>query len=82
MNWRAILCTEYQKKHDKPINYNSMIGIPDPAIWAGYLLAILSLLACVVYGILNWNKGNESDFQDEEQDIRWEEMEESINDMI
>jgi hypothetical protein len=59
-----------------------MLGIPDPAIWAGYLLAILSLLACVVYGIVNWNKGNESDFLEEEQDIQWEKNDDSINEMI
>jgi len=40
-----------------------MFGIPDPAIWVGYLLALGFTLACLVYGLLNWNKGTE-----EEQD--------------
>ena len=34
-----------------------VFGIPDPQIWIGYGLAIGFTLACIVYGILNWNKG-------------------------
>ena len=34
-----------------------MLGIPDPQIWIGYILAIGLALACVAYGLLNWNKG-------------------------
>jgi len=36
-----------------------MLGIPDPQIWIAYLLAIGLALACIVYGLLNWNKGGE-----------------------
>lgn len=49
-----------------------MIGIDDPGIYMGYLLAILSLLACVVYGIMNWNKGEETDIEEIEKDLEWE----------
>jgi hypothetical protein len=38
-----------------------MIGIPDPGIWLAYGLAIGSAVLCVVYGIINWNKGGEED---------------------
>ncbi|WP_277749815.1 symporter small accessory protein [Methanoculleus taiwanensis] len=34
-----------------------MLGITDPAIWSAYVLAIGLTLACIVYGILNWNTG-------------------------
>ncbi|MFA5254816.1 MAG: symporter small accessory protein [Methanoregula sp.] len=34
-----------------------VLGIPDPQIWIGYGLAIGFTLACIVYGILNWDKG-------------------------
>ncbi|WP_328590975.1 symporter small accessory protein [Methanofollis fontis] len=34
-----------------------MFGISDPGIWMGYLLALGFALACVVYGLLNWNNG-------------------------
>ena len=36
-----------------------MFGIEAPSIWLAYLLCILSALLCVVYGLLNWNKGRE-----------------------
>lgn len=35
-----------------------MLGIPDPWIWGGYLLCILSTILCVIYGYVNWNKEN------------------------
>lgn len=38
-----------------------VLGIADPWIWGGYLLCILATLLCVVYGILNWNKGGEDE---------------------
>ena len=36
-----------------------MFGIEAPSIWLAYLLCILSALLCVVYGLLNWNRGRE-----------------------
>ncbi|WP_114295764.1 symporter small accessory protein [Anaerobacterium chartisolvens] len=32
------------------------LGIPDSGIWSAYILCILSALACVIYGLYNWNK--------------------------
>ncbi len=37
-----------------------LFGIPDPQIWIGYLLSIGFALACVVYALLNWYKGDDS----------------------
>jgi hypothetical protein len=37
-----------------------MFGIPDAGVWSAYLLCILSALACVVYGLINWNRGDDS----------------------
>ena len=34
-----------------------LFGISDPQILLGYGLAIGFTLACVVYGLLNWNSG-------------------------
>jgi hypothetical protein len=34
-----------------------ILGIPDPQILLGYGLAIGFTLACIAYGLLNWNKG-------------------------
>ncbi len=38
-----------------------MFGLNNFGIWSVYLLCILSTLACVVYGIINWNKGGDSE---------------------
>jgi hypothetical protein len=38
-----------------------VLGIEDPQIWVAYLLAIGFALACVMYGLLNWNKGIDGD---------------------
>lgn len=49
-----------------------MLGIEDPGIYMGYIFAILGLIACVVYGIMNWNKGRETDIEEIEKDLEWE----------
>jgi hypothetical protein len=38
-----------------------LFGIPDPQIWIGYGLAIGLALACIVYGLLHWNKEGSND---------------------
>jgi hypothetical protein len=53
-----------------------MLGIDDPGIYMGYILAIVGLIACVVYGIINWNKGMETDIEEIEKDLEWEEKDE------
>ena len=34
----------------------AVLGIEDPYIWGGYVVAIVLAIACAVYGLLNWNK--------------------------
>ncbi len=36
-----------------------MFGIPDASVWLGYLFSILGALACVVYGVVYWNRDGE-----------------------
>ena len=36
-----------------------MLGLADGWVAAAYILCLLSSLLCVVYGIVNWNKGDE-----------------------
>jgi hypothetical protein len=38
-----------------------LLGIPDPQIWIGSGLAVGLALACIVYGLLNWDKENSED---------------------
>ena len=35
-----------------------ILGIEGPLIWGVYVGVILSTLLCIVYGIVNWNKGD------------------------
>lgn len=55
-----------------------MLGINDPWISGVYLLCILSALLCIVYGIINWNKGGESEPEEIEEEISWEKEEEEM----
>ncbi len=45
-----------------------MLGIEDKWVLLAYLLCILSTILCVVYGIVNWNRGDETV---EPADVRW-----------
>lgn len=47
-----------------------MLGIPDFSIWLVYLLCILSTVACIVYGLLNWNEGAEDEMTWAEEEFR------------
>lgn len=44
-----------------------MFGIEDPCVWMAYLLSVASTLLCIVYGAINWNRGDDTvqaeDFQ-------------------
>ena len=58
-----------------------MLGIDDPAIYLGYLFSIFSLILCIVYGAVTWNKGDVSDKEEEiQEDIKWDKQEELLND--
>lgn len=52
-----------------------MLGMGDFMIFLVYVLCILSALACVVYGIFNWNKGTDIE---EPAEKEWEETERDI----
>jgi len=56
----------------------SMLGIWDPWIWGVYILCILSALLCVIYGIINWNKGGEEEAQEIIEEAAWEMKEEEM----
>jgi len=38
-----------------------MFGLPDPSIWLAYFVCIGATILCVVYGIVNWNKDDETE---------------------
>jgi hypothetical protein len=47
-----------------------MLGIQDPQIWMAYVLTIASALFCVIYGIMNWNKGDEPVYPEDEKWVK------------
>lgn len=57
----------------------SVLGINDPAIWSVYLLCILSAVFCVIYGIMNWNKGDE---EVRPEDVKWVKDEKKVEEEL
>jgi hypothetical protein len=55
-----------------------MLGIDDPWVWGVYLLCIFSTLLCVIYGIINWNRGGEQESLQIEEETAWETDEEEM----
>ena len=56
-----------------------MFGIEDPAIWVAYLLSIVATVLCVAYGLLNWNRGDDSV---EPEDVAWEKEEREVDEAL
>ena len=56
-----------------------MLGIEDKFVALAYLLCILSTILCVVYGIVNWNRHDET-LKDE--DVRWAKEEKKVEDEL
>jgi hypothetical protein len=45
-----------------------MLGIDDPFVWLAYVLSASSAVLCVIYGALNWNRGDDSVAA---EDVQW-----------
>ncbi len=45
-----------------------LLGIQDVWVWLAYILSILSTVLCVIYGLINWNKGEEPV---KPEDVNW-----------
>jgi hypothetical protein len=45
-----------------------MLGIEDPVVVMAYVLCLASTLLCVTYGVINWNKGDDSV---RPEDVKW-----------
>lgn len=56
-----------------------MLGIEDKVVAWAYILCILSAVLCVVYGIVNWNKGDEGS---KEEDIKWAREEKKVEEEL
>jgi len=59
-----------------------MLGINDPWILAVYLLCLCSAAACVIYGVLNWNKGGDNEPAEIKEETTWEQEETQIEENL
>ena len=55
-----------------------MLGIPDFWVWSAYVFCLLSVVLCVVYGVVNWNKDSGDGLQQDKENAKWEEEEDTI----
>jgi hypothetical protein len=55
-----------------------VLGINDPGVWIAYIGCILVTLLCVVYGILNWNKGGEDEEVQVKEEMEWHKKEKEM----
>ncbi len=56
-----------------------MFGIDDPQVWLAYLLCIASAVFAVVYGVINWNRGDEPV---QPEDKEWVKEEKTVEDQL
>jgi len=59
-----------------------MFGIEDPWILTAYLLCFLSAIACIIYGIMNWNKGADNEPEELIEETKWEIKESEIEETL
>jgi hypothetical protein len=56
-----------------------MLGIQDKWVSLAYILSVLSTLLCVLYGVFNWNKGDDSI---RPEDKHWAKEENKVDDKL
>ncbi len=59
-----------------------VFGIPDFWIWSAFLLCIASAVLCVVYGLINWNKGANVENNQIEEEMKRQEKDKEIVDKL
>ncbi len=55
------------------------LGIDDPYVWLAYVLCLASSLLCVIYGLLNWNRGDD---HVEAEDVAWAQHEKEVEEEL
>lgn len=59
-----------------------MLGLQDFTIFLVFSLCILCSIFCVVYGIRNWNIGQEKESDEMAEELLWEKTEDKVNDVL
>jgi hypothetical protein len=69
-----VIRHECSKENRNPNEEGTMLGL-HPSVGLAYILCLLSALLCVVYGLINWNKGDHSI---DDEDKHWAEEEDKL----
>ena len=56
-----------------------MLGLGDTSVFIAYVLSIACTLLCIVYGAVNWNRG---DSPASDEDTRWAQDEDKLEDEL
>ena len=60
-----------------------MLGLGDLSVFAAYILCILSAVLCIVYGVVNWNRGGEDVGPEAAaEEARWDAEEKKIEEEL
>lgn len=59
-----------------------MFGLQDFWISLAFILCLLSALGCVVYGIINWNKGADIKPEEIREEEKWGETEQKVEETL
>ena len=59
-----------------------MLGLQDNSIFIAYMLSIISALGCIVYGLLNWNKGGNDEPKQIQEEQNWDTDEQKLNETL
>lgn len=59
-----------------------MLGFPGIGVTLAYLLVIAVTVLCMVYGIVNWNKGGNVPEKEWEQEKKWNQKEIEIEETV
>ncbi len=55
-----------------------MLGLEGTGVALAYIFTILATLLCIVYGWVNWNKGDEHETKEIKEELKWEEKDSKL----
>lgn len=56
-----------------------MLGFSSISIFLAYFLTVVASLTCIIYGVINWNKGGDPDDKEIQQEKQWLEEEKELD---
>lgn len=59
-----------------------MLKALDAGVFMAYLLIFASVLLCIIYGLINWNKGGNVTPEEASEESKWDQEEKEITDEI